>query len=279
MEKGRISRQGSVCAKTQGFRRRGLNILLAISLLGIVMVCAVGATPDDDSGFERFRVIAERSIFAKSSRTIAEVVDRESEVAAGATAVDIRLVGVVKASDPLLSIAIVEEGGRHRLCHIGDEIGTLILRSIRDHDIVFESPAGHWLAEIEPGTILQRGAVPQTVAPADGFVQAPPAVVTGSQRRLAVRAVDIRQLAKAGLVAHTENGTVRGLRLTHDAFGLREGDRVTSVDGQALCTARPKQKLWQIVRKHSASRERVSGIPVVVERNNQTLEFLVAPIG
>lgn len=279
MEKGLISHQRTVCAKTQGFRRRGLNILLAISLLGIVMVCAVGATPDDDSGFERFRVIAERSIFAKSPCAIADVADRESDVAADATTVDIRLVGVVKASDPLLSIAIVEEGGRHRLCHIGDEIGTLILRSIRDHDIVFESPAGHWLAEIEPGTILQRGVVPQIRPSADGFVQAPQPVVTGSRRRLPVRAVDIRQLAKAGLVAHTENGMVRGLRLTHDAFGLKEGDRVTSVDGQALCTARPKQKLWQIVRKHSASKERVQGIPVVVERNNQTLEFLVAPIG
>lgn len=279
MEKGRISRLRTSRANTQGFRQRGLNFLLAILLSGIVMVCAVGAEPDDDSGFERFRVIAERSIFAKSPSGVTESTTRESDVTAAGTSEAIRLVGVVKTSDPLLSIAIIEEGGRHRLCRIGDEVGTLILRSIRDHDIVFESPQGHWLAEIEPGTILQRGTVPQPRPPADGFVRAPQYTAPGSQKRLPVRAVDIKQLARAGLVAHTENGVVRGLRLTRDAFGLKEGDRVTSVDGQALCTARPKQKLWQIVKKHSASRERVSGIPVVVERNNQTLEFLVAPVG
>jgi hypothetical protein len=33
------------------------------------------------------------------------------------------------------------------------------------------------------------------------------------------------------------------------------------------------------VRKHSASKEHVGEIHVVVERNERTLEFLVTPIG
>lgn len=57
------------------------------------------------------------------------------------------------------------------------------------------------------------------------------------------------------------------------------GDRVTHVDGQALCTQRPKQNLWQIVRKHTASREHGAEIHVVVERDSRTLEFLIAPVG
>lgn len=282
MEKGGISDWGALRADRQEVAGRGLASVVRIILLGIVVVCPVAlcasAAASDDSGFERFRVIAERSMFARH-RDVDERTASPSEVAPGAIPFDIRLVGIVRTSDPLASIAIIEEGGRHRLCHIGDQVGTLILRSIRDHDIVFESQGGHWLAEIEPGTTLQRGAMPQTRPPAGGFVQAPQEPASGSQRRLPVRAVDIKQLAKAGLVAHTENGVVKGLRLTRDALGLKEGDRVTSVDGQALCTARPKQKLWQIVRKHSASKQRLSEIHVVVERDNQTLEFLVAPIG
>jgi hypothetical protein len=282
MEKGRIKDRSLGRARGRWLATVGFRCLLSIIFAGIIIVSPAATHAETDAradrNFERFRVIAERSMFGRhrAGEETAESPPEDPGVTIGA---NIKLIGIVKMSNPLSSIAVIEEDGRHKLCHVGDQVGTLILRSIRDHDIVFESPGGHWLAEIEPGTTLHRGAVPGFVPPAGGFVQTPDPPAFGYRRRLPVRAVDIKRLANAGLVTHTENGVVKGLRLTRDALGLREGDRVTCVDGQDLCTRRPKQKLWQIVHKHSASRDRAAEIHVVVQRNNQTLEFLVAPVG
>jgi type II secretory pathway component PulC len=259
----------------------GSTFLLKTFLWGSVLLAWVTlpaeAAAPDNADFDRFRVIAEKSMFGRH-RTADPKAETQSRMVSETIPADIKLVGIVRLTDPLSSIAIIEVGGKHRLCRVGDQVETLILRSIRNHDIVFETSSGQWLAEIEPGTTVRHVTAPQPDPSAPGFVAAPQEPASGA-RRLPVRAIDIKQLAKAGLVTYRENGVVRGLQLTRDALGLKEGDRVTYVDGQALCIRRPKQKLWQIVRKHSASKEHVGEIHVVVERNERTLEFLVTPIG
>lgn len=254
-----------------------LNVVLAVGVFLSLAASAADAGSPDDGDFERFRVIGEKNMFTR--RRAADPKPQTAPQVVNEPAVpDIRLVGIVRMSDPYSSIAIIAAGGRHRLCRVGDSVEGLILRSIRDHDIVFETPSGHWLTEIEPDTTVYRGTIPQLDPTVPGFVAEPEEPASGG-RRLPVRAVDVRQLANAGLVTYRENGAVRGLQLTRNAFGLKAGDRVTYVDGQALCTQRPKQKLWQIVRKHTASKEHDAEIHVVIERNHRTLEFLVAPVG
>jgi len=259
--------------------RSVLRIVFSLSASVFLVTGAIQAGPPDRADFEKYRVIVERNMFAPHRATESKP-DTAAQIANEPDRPDIRVVGIVRMSDPYSSIAIIANGGRHRLCRVGDSIGPMILRSIREQDIVFETPSGHWLAEIEPGAIVYPpGTMPQFDPTVPGFVAAPQQSGSGARRRLPVRAVEIRQLARAGLVVYRENGAVRGLQLTRDALGLKQGDRVTHVDGQALCTRRPRQKLWQIVRKHSASKERGAEIHVVVERNDRTLEFLVTPIG
>ncbi|HPC95924.1 MAG TPA: type II secretion system protein N [Sedimentisphaerales bacterium] len=255
-----------------------LGILLWASLSLSLVASATLAGLPDNSSFERFRVIADKNIFARC-RAADPKSDVVPQVQTDPGLPNICLVGIVRTSDPYSSIAVIADGGRHRLCRIGDSVGSMILRSIRDHDIVFETPSGHWVAQIEPGTPAQHRMISPPGPTTPGFVAAPQESAPGGRKRLPVRAIEVEQLARTGLITYRENGTVRGLELTRDALGLKAGDRVTHVDGQALCTRRPKQKLWQIVRKHSASRERGTEIHVVVERNSRTLEFLVAPIG
>ncbi len=126
---------------------------------------------------------------------------------------------------------------------------------------------------------MYRGTIPQLDPTAPGFVAEPEEPASGgARRRLPVRAIEVRQLANAGLVTYRENGAVRGLATDTKRLRTEAGDRVTYVDGQALCTQRPKQKLWQIVRKHTASKEHDAEIHVVVERDSRTLEFLIAPV-
>ncbi len=258
--------------------RRARNTLLCGALALALIVSQTAADAPPDTAFDRFRIIAERNMFGRHRGAEGQSAS-PAEPAAPPVPADIRLVGIVRASNPLDSIAIIEEGGRHRLCRVGDRVGVLILRSIRDHDIVFETPGGHWLAEIQPGTTLPAGAVPHQPAPSAGFVEAARPFGADPRPRLPVRAVDIKRLARTGLVAYQENGVVKGLQLTHDAMGLKQGDRVTHVAGQALSGRRPRQKLWQIVHKHAVTRRRPAEIHVVVERNHRTIEFLVTPVG
>ena len=82
---------------------------------------------------------------------------------------------------------------------------------------------------------------------------------------------------KLPLVTHVDGGEVKGLRLTQDIMGLKEGDRLTHVGGQSLCTRRPKQRLWQIASKYRQYGKEMPEIPVVVERDAGTLEFVLVP--
>ena len=282
MEQGRITDRKHVRAGGQWLAGRWKPFFFKTVLCGVVAFSwAAARTAADSRGeanFEKFRVIAEKNMFGRH-RGVEEKPEPQSKTPLAAIPAEVKVVGIVRRSDPLASIAILEEGGRHKLCRVGDRVGTLILRSIRDHDIIFETPTGHWLAEIEPGMVRHRAGVPPTEPDAAGFVRAHHESESDSRPRLPIRAFDVRQLARAGLITYTEDGVVKGLQLTRDAIGLKQGDRLTYVDGQALCTRRPKQKLWQIVRKHRASKDRLAEIHVVIERNNHPLEFLVRPVG
>lgn len=283
MEQNQTRIRPTVCTRRRSRSRHlpGLprNALLCATLVLSLLAARTGADAPGDTEFQRFRVIGEKNIFARHRRADKQAESPSDLSASAAAGADIHLIGIVRTSDPLASIAIIEADGRHKLCRVGDRVGTLILRSIRDHDIVFETPGGHWLAEIEPGSAPPPSAVPHLPSPPEGFVQATRPFGADPRPRLPVRVADVKRLARAGLVAYRENGQVKGLQLTHDTMGLKQGDRLTHVAGQALSNRSPRQKLWQIVRKHAATRRRPAEINVVVERDRRKMEFLVTPVG
>ncbi|MDI6450611.1 hypothetical protein [Anaerobaca lacustris] len=282
MDQGSITGWGVSCGrqKSHATFKTALSRRIVLFCLVFVSVATtrIEAGAGDDAGFERFRVIVEKNMFARPHGRDGKAA-QPPESSSTANPEEVKLVGIVRMRNPLSSIAIIEKGGRHRLCRVGDRVGTLVLRSIRDHDIVFESPAGLWLAEIEPGTAQHRRPAVRRPPDSTDLVRATDPSAPPYRRRLPVRAVDVKQLAEAGLIAYAEDGVVKGLELTRNTMGLKKGDRVTHVDGQSLCAKRPRQKLWQIVRKRSVSRMPPSEIRVVIERDRRTLELLVSLVG
>jgi type II secretory pathway component PulC len=280
MDQGQIAEQS--LSRRGGMRISGLTslfspgIVFLVAAFVLLLATKSTATHRNDAGFERFQAIAEKNMFARPPAPDAEAVVRES--LAPADTPEIKLIGIVRMRNPLSSIAIIEDGDRHRLCRVGDHIGTLVLRSIRDQDIIFETPQGPLRTEIALGATRPDSSPLKLPDPA-GLGRPRARSVPPSCRRLPIRAIDVQQLAETGLAPYTEDGHVKGLELTRDVVGLRKGDRVTHVDGQALNAGRPRQKLWQIVRKHTISRMPIPGIHVVVERNRSTVEFLVSLIG
>lgn len=280
MDLGQIAERGVSCrggTRFTGFTTllsRGIAYLVAAFVL--LLATKGTATHRNDAGFERFQTIAEKNIFARPPAPDGETVVRES--LAPADTPEIKLVGIVRMRNPLSSIAIIEDGDRHRLCRVGDRIGMLVLRSIRDQDVIFETPQGPLRTEIALGA-TRPDISPLKLPDPAGLVRSRARSAPPSCRRLPIRTIDVRQLAAAGLAPYAEDGQIKGLELTQDIAGLQKGDRVTHVDGQALNARRPRQKLWQIVRKHTISRMPVPGIHVMVERNRRTVEFLVSLVG
>lgn len=281
MDQGRIAQRRLLGSRQTRCAQRGVLYYPELLFLGtaiVLLFCTdLNASPHGDAGFERFRTIAEKNIFARPP-----IAGEESEPASqqplSVASTEIRLIGIVRMRDPQSSIAIITEGGRHRLCRVGDHIGTRVLRSIRDQEIVFETPEGPWVAQIELGMSHLAPSPARRSDPASACrVASKP--MSASCRQLPIRMIDVQRLAQAGLVPYTENGSVKGLELTRDIVGLRKGDRVTHVDGQALNARRPRQKLWQIVKKHSIGRIPAPGLHVIVEREHRMVEFFVSLIG
>lgn len=254
---------------------------MGIILAGLISVISVGTETRTSSGdlpsLEHYRVILERNMF-NPRRGVDERKDqdaeREQRQAETAGRASIKVVGIVRMDDALSSIAIIEEGGRHRLCRVGDTIGIMMVLDIRRQEIVFQGPGGRWVAEIEPGTPTYRATLPQTEA-ADERGRATSSL---SGRRVPIRKAQVSGLARSGgFVADVEGGTARGLRLTEDLMGLKEGGRVTYVGRQSLCTNHPRQKLWQIAKKYGACHDEMPEIQIVIERGGRELEFVLCP--
>lgn len=281
MDQGRIAQRGLLGPGQTRCARLGVlyhPVLLRLGMAVVLLFCTdLDASPHGDAGFERFRTIAEKNIFARPPAAGKEA-EASPEQSASVASAEIKLIGIVRMRDPRSSIAIIEAGGRHRLCRVGDHIGTLVVRSIRDQDILFETPEGPWVAQIELGT-SRLDLSPARHSDSASACRIKDKPVPASGRQLPIRMIDVQQLAQAGLVPYTHDGNVKGLELTRDIIGLRRGDRVTHVDGQALNARRPRQKLWQIVKKHSIGRTPVSGIHVIVEREHRMVEFFVSLVG
>ncbi len=281
MDQGRIAQRGLLGPGQKRCARLEVLYYPELLFLGtaiVLLFCTdLNASPHGDAGFERFRTIAEKNIFARPPAA-GEEAEASPEQPPSVASAEIKLIGIVRMRDPRSSIAIIEAGGRHRLCRVGDHIGTMVLRSIRDQEIVFETPEGPWVAQIELDALRLAPSPARRADPASACrVKSKP--VPASCRQLPIRMIDVQQLAQAGLVPYTQDGNVKGLELTRDIIGLRKGDRVTHVDGQALSAKRPRQKLWQIVKKHSVGRIPVPGIHVIVEREHRMVEFFVSLVG
>lgn len=264
----------------------GMNSkVTGVILAGLISVVFAGAetfsSSPDASNFEEFRVIFKRNMFS-SRRGLPEQKDEKVErgqqqiqVAARA---NIKVVGIVRRDNSLSSIAILEENGRHRMCRVGDTVGAMTILDIRSRGIVFGDPAGQWVAEIQPSgpsrrTVLTQGAA--VTADAIGGGRAAP---DPSGRRVPIHKTQVSDLARsAKFVAAMEGGTTKGLRLTQDFNFLREGDLVTYVGRQSLCTSQPKQKLWQIARKYAACHGEMPEIQVGIERGGIELQFVLCP--
>ncbi len=281
MDQGRIAQRRLLGPRQTRCAQRGVLSYPELLFLGtaiVLLFCTdLNASPHGDAGFERFRTIAEKNIFARPPAA-GEEAEASPEQPPSVASAEIKLIGIVRMRDPRSSIAIIEAGGRHRLCRVGDHVGTLVVRSIRDQDILFETPEGPWVAQIELGTSQLEPSPARHSDSARAYrIKGKPVPAAG--RQLPIRMIDVQQLAQAGLMPYTQDGNVKGLELARDIVGLRRGDRVTHVDGQALSAKRPRQKLWQIAKKYSIGRMPAPGIHVIVERDHRMVEFFVSLVG
>jgi len=261
-----------------------VNLLaLGILLLAVLSVSSIGTETGRDEpvpSFDEFLVIPEQNMFSsrrQASKDEARTEPRQRSVPTTAPA-DIEVIGIVKARDPLSSIAIIKDHGRHVPCRVGDTVGGMLITEIRTSEIFFETAAGTWIAKIQPGMTPSRLVVPEVRKPTSEPLLARISPAAGAGRRVSVDATAIKHLARTlPLVTDREGDQVKGLRLTQDVMGLREGDRVTSVGGQSLYTKYPKQKLLQITRKYRQYGNEMPEIPVVVERGQKKLELVLVP--
>ena len=260
------------------------NLLSLGILLVILSVSSFGMVADGDEpeipAFDEFLVIPERNMFSsrrQASKNEAKTEPRQRSVPTTAPA-DIEVIGIVKARDPLSSIAIIKDHARHVPCRVGDTVGGMLITEIRTSEIFFETAAGTWIAKIQPGMTPSRLVMPEVQPPTSEPLLARTSLASGADRRVPINATAIKHLARTlPLVTHREDGRVKGLRLTEDIMGLREGDRVTAVGGQSLYTKYPKQKLLQITRKYRQYGKEMPEIPVVVERGQKELELVLVP--
>ena len=274
------------------FRSTGTGVICLWSTAGVLALALVAAgsiggeaiaSDEEVPAFHHFRIISERNIFSPRRRVggTSEEVSRQRAAASAVTTADIDVVGIVKTGSRRSSIAIVESDGKHLLCRVGDTVSGLLLTEIRAAEVFFEAPDGTQIARIKPGVVRNRAVATETPSATDRSFD------TGQQhdpmrtgRRLPVDPVEIKDLTKKlPLVARTEDGQVLGLQLTRDVMGLREGDRLTHVGGQSLCAGRPCQRLWQIASKYRQYGTVIPEIPLTVERNSATFDFVLVPLG
>ena len=261
-------------------------VTVSLVVLAGVSVSSVGREAERDEqavpSFDEFLVIPERNMFSSRRRASkkeekAGAAHRSAPTTAPAS---IEVIGIVKTSDSLSSIAIIKDHGRDVPCRVGDTVGGMLITEIRTSEIFFETASGTRIAKIQPGLTPKGAVIPElrrraTAEPLPVLAR----LASGAGRRVPITVTQIRHLARTlPLVTHREEGRVRGLRLTQDIMGLREGDRVTAVGGQSLYTRYPKQKLLQITRKYRQYGREMPEIPLVVERDDQKLELVLVPI-
>ena len=258
--------------------RRTLSLVLA-GLISIVCLGAPAVTPKT-VGFEAYEIIGRQNVFS-SQRGLPPAQEPpapEAPVPDLGMRVSINVVGIVKTASSETTFAIIEENGRHRMCRIGETVCGMLILDIDAEEVIFEDPGGPWGKRIQP-------PVPGGGIPAPRLAPAPVETVvargdasTLSGRRLPIRAASVPTVVRRiGLVTDVRDGATRGLRLTEDFMGLREGDCITFVGSQSLRTEHPRQKLWQIARKYGACHGPLPDIPVVVERDNREMEFVLHP--
>lgn len=271
---------GSRPCACSGVNFRGM-IIVGLTLLAVSLVSqGLGREEEDVPAFDNYLIIPERNMFSSSRRPsgAAQRTERKPHIAAASLPEGLEVIGIVKTSDPFSSIVVIKDHGRHVPCRVGDRIGDMVITDIRTSEIFFESPEGTRIARIQPGVLSDRTRLPQPRKAVPQPVRPPVAVASSAGQRVPIRAVEIRHLAKElPLVTCVEDGRVRGLELTQDIMGLREGDRVTHVAGQSLNTRHPKQKLLQITRKYRQYGRGMPEIPVVIERDDRQLKLVLVP--
>lgn len=207
-----------------------------------------------------------------------EQAERGMQQAQAAAQASIRVVGIVRRDNSLSSIAIVEENGILRTCRIGEAVGAMMVLDIRSREIVFGGPAGQWVAEIQSSGPGRRPALAQGAPAMAEAIGAGHAASDLAGRRVPIHQTQVLDLAQtAKFVVDMEGGTANGLRLTEDFSILRAGDIVTYVGRQSLRTNYPKQKLWQIARKHATGYGEAPEIQVAIERDGRELQFVLCP--
>lgn len=256
--------------------------VIIVSLISVVSVGTEMRTSSRDlPSFEEYRVILERNMFSPRrgiDERKGEKAEQEQQQAEAAARASIKVVGIVRLDNSLSSIAILEEDGKHRMCRVGDTVGGMMILDIRSQEIVFNSPGGKWVAEIQPGTPSYRAVPRQADAATADEIGAGHAASGLVGRRVPIPKAHVPRLARSvKFVADEEGGAIKGLRLTEDFMGLKEGDRVTYVGRQSLRTSHPRQKLWQIAKKYGSCHEEMPEIQVVIERGGRELEFVLCP--
>lgn len=180
---------------------------------------------------------------------------------------DLVAVGVVVASSPERSAAILRSGGRTRVVSVGDGVfGGRVLAVSRSQVILdFEG-------ERVDIAVRGTGSTPTRPPRAASLPPPPPAVEDAAPRVMEREAVHKRLagemnriLSETAIRPFTEDGRVVGVRLTRVAqdsllteAGLRSGDVLTSINGTEIDGMATLIALWP--RLQAASSLQASGL-------------------
>ena len=149
----------------------------------------------------RERVAALAAALALATRT---------GVAAEAAAPGVHVLGTVVSSDSARSLAVVEDGGAHRVVHVGDELGGATVAEIRSDALILRRAGRSETLDLQSveRDVAASGPVPASPAPVDP--DAPPAAGPSGSRIVARTVGPARPASARGTSARAASSSPRG---------------------------------------------------------------------
>lgn len=244
---------------------------IAIALLGGSPAASLQAPPQPAAHSPAHAAVDTQSIAAAHLFGIAAAESGAQDPAnAPPTTANLVLYGTIATQDPRHGIAIISDSGPSKVYSVGDRIGGAALHLVYLDRVILDRDGN-----------LETLKLPKIVL--TGRPQIEPAAMAGNQRTMATLN-NIRQLVQhdPGLlssviraVASYDNraGRLRGFRIypgfnrrAFNVLGLRPGDLVTAINGQALDDPQHSQEVFNTIQSSDQA-------TVTINRGGQTMDL------
>jgi general secretion pathway protein C len=219
-----------------------------------------GNTTEEPTEAPDYSAVAGSHLFGESEPSLSSPAGdlKAPEPAPKEESLNLNLVGTLVVSNPEASQALIEDGKLKKTApyKIGETVASATIESIEPDRVTLR-----YRGQTKTLTMKTSAAAPVAKAADPNGVRLPPgAVVTSTIQQPDAPSGRMAQVEalfhKATIEPYVEKGQTEGLRLTGLenipaalAFGLRNGDVVQSVNGQALTS---KQKAFQVLQKAKA---------------------------